>query len=241
MNLITRGVGVLGLLGAAGMAQAGVTATVTATNDYDFRGFSQSAKDPALQGSVDYAHDSGFYAGAWASNVDFGDATPTLEEVNYEVDLYAGFTRTIESSGVTWDAGIVGYTYPDESSYNYIELYGSVAKDWFKGKLWYSPDFGGDITDGDTPAYYLDFNGTFPLPQNFSLLAHVGYSAGDYWDDINGDEVIDYSIGVGYSINKFNLALKYVDQENDAEITSDVFNSEGRVIFTVATTFPWAD
>jgi uncharacterized protein (TIGR02001 family) len=241
MNLITRGVGVLGLLGAAGIAQAGVTSTWTLTNDYDFRGFSQTAKDPAIQASLDYAHDSGFYLGAWASNVDFGPAGGGLEEVNYEVDLYAGYTSTIESSGVTWDVGAIQYAYPDESDFNYLELYGSVAKDWFKGKLWYSPDFGGDITDGDTEAWYLDFNGTFPLPQNFSVLAHVGYSTGDYWDDINGDDVIDYSIGVGYTYNKFNLALKYVGQDQDNEVTGDVFNSEERVVFTVATTFPWGE
>lgn len=237
MNLIKRGVGVLGLLSVAGMAHAGVTATVTGTNDYDFRGFSQSAKDPAIQGSVDYAHESGLYVGAWASNADFGDAAG----VDYEVDVYAGFTKTLEASGVTWDAGLITYNYPDESDFNYYEIYGSVAKDWFKGKIWYSPDFGGDSTPGDTEGWYLEGNGTFPLPQNFSFLVHVGFSTGDYWDDVFTDDVIDYSIGVGYTAGKFNLGLKYVDQETDVDVNDDVFNNEGRVIFTVATTFPWAD
>jgi len=236
MKLLKRGACVVGLLGLAGAAQAGVSSTWTITNDYDFRGNSQSATDPALQGSLDYAHDSGWYIGAWASNVDFH---ANGEPVDYEIDLYTGFTKTLES-GVTWDAGIVGYTY-DESDANYLEAYGSVAKDWFKGKLWYSPDFGGDTTSGDTEAWYLEGNGTFPLPAGFSLLAHVGYSTGGYWDDVAGDDLLDYSIGVGYSINKFNLALKWVDTDSDApEITSDEFNNEGRVILTIATTFPWA-
>src|SRR3954453_1779900 len=69
----------LGLLAAAGAANAGGSSTWTATNDYDFRGTTQSAKDPALQASLDYAHDSGWYAGAWASNVDFGTSDPDLE------------------------------------------------------------------------------------------------------------------------------------------------------------------
>jgi uncharacterized protein (TIGR02001 family) len=97
------------------------------------------------------------------------------------------------------------------------------------------------VTQGDTEAWYLDFNGTFPLPQNFTVLAHVGYSTGDYWDDINGDDVLDYSIGVGYTLNKFNLALKYVGQDQDNEVTGDVFNSEERVILSFATTFPWGE
>ena len=224
-----------GLALAASAAHAGVTSTWTATNDYDFRGNSQSAKDPALQASVDYAADSGWYIGAWASNVDFGSAV----DVDYELDVYTGFTGTTGEGGLTYDAGIVGYTYPDESDFNYLEIYGSLSKDWFKGKIWYSNDFGGKTTAGDTPAWYVEANATFPLPANFSVLLHAGYSTGDYWDDIAGDDALDYSAGVGYTLGNFNLALKYVDTESDYQVRDDVFSNEGRVIFTVATTFPW--
>ena len=55
------------------------------------------------------------------------------------------------------------------------------------------------------------------------------------------DDQIDYSVGVGYTIGKFNLALKYVDTDSDVVVTTDEFNNEGRVIFTVATTFPWSE
>jgi uncharacterized protein (TIGR02001 family) len=242
MKLIRGAALTTGLLLVAGAAQAGVTSTWTATNDYDFRGNSQTAKDPAIQASLDYAADSGWYVGAWASNVDFAidEAATGLSDPNYEVDLYTGFTKTLES-GLAYDVGIVGYFYPDESDFNYFEIYGSLAKDWFKAKLWYSPDFGGDTTLGDTEAWYLEANGTWALPANFSLLAHLGYSTGDYWDDIYTDDLIDYSIGVGYTAGKFNLALKYVDTDSDVTITSDAFNNEGRVIFTAATTFPWGE
>ena len=44
------------------------------TSDYVFRGITQTDFDPALQGGLDYAFgDSGWYVGAWASNVDFAD------------------------------------------------------------------------------------------------------------------------------------------------------------------------
>jgi uncharacterized protein (TIGR02001 family) len=221
----------LGLLTTAAAANAGVSSTWTLTNDYDFRGNTQSAKDPALQGSIDYAADNGWYVGAWASNVDFGGSEP-----DYEVDVYTGFTG---GEDLVYDVGIVYYAYPQEGDFDYIEIYGSLAKDWFKGKLWYSNDFGGDATPGDTAGWYAEANGTFPLPANFSILAHVGYSTGDFWDDIYGDDLLDYSIGVGYTAGKFNLALKYVDTDSDVQVTSDAFNNEGRVVFTVATTFPW--
>jgi uncharacterized protein (TIGR02001 family) len=225
----------IGLLGAATAANAGVTSTWTLTSDYDFRGITQTAQDPAVQGSVDYASDSGWYLGAWGSNVDFGDA-----DVDLEVDLYTGFTGTSEG-GLGYDVGLVYYAYPDESDFDYAEIYGSLSKDWFKGKVWYSPDFGGDTTAGDTEAFYVEGNGTFPLPNDFSVLAHVGYSFGDYWKD-SDSEYFDYSLGVGYTAGNFNLALKWVDG-SDLEVADgtpdDVFSSESRVIFSIATTFPW--
>jgi uncharacterized protein (TIGR02001 family) len=225
----------IGLLGAATAANAGVTSTWTLASDYDFRGITQTAQDPAVQGSVDYASDSGWYVGAWGSNVDFGTIDSDLE-----VDLYTGFTGTSEG-GLGYDVGLVYYTYHSSSDPNYFEVYGSLSKDWFKGKVWYSNDFGGDTSAGDTPAWYVEGNGTFPLPNNFSVLAHVGYSFGDYWKDIDS-EYYDYSLGVGYTAGKFNLALKWVDgsdYEDAVHTAGDVFSSDSRVIFTIATTFPW--
>jgi uncharacterized protein (TIGR02001 family) len=251
MKLIRGAALFTGLLAVAGATQAGVTSTWTVTNDYDFRGNSQSAKDPALQGSLDYAHESGWYIGAWGSNVDFGidESAGSLKDPSLEVDLYTGFTKTLES-GFTYDFGAVLYAYPDESDFNYAEIYGSIAKDWFKAKLWYSPKFGGTaaedlaVANGNSDsvsAWYAEVNGTFPLPANFSITAHLGYSTGDYWDNAFLDDQLDYSIGVGYTAGKFALGLKYVDTDSDVVIRSDAFNNEGRVIATVATTFPWGE
>jgi uncharacterized protein (TIGR02001 family) len=244
-----RILGALALLTAAGVANAQVSSTWTLTNDYDFRGISQSATDPALQGSVDFAAESGWYIGAWASNVDFGDDV----DVDYEVDLYTGFSGG-EEGGLGWDVGLVYYAYPDDSDLNYPEIFGALSYEWFEGKLWYSNDY---VNSGES-AMYAEANGSFPLPNNFSILAHVGYSFGDAWDllgDAVNEEVfaetgvnpgfdgeyMDYSIGVGYTVGNFELALKYVDTDSDIEITDDVSNNEGRVIFTVATTFPWGE
>ncbi len=51
---------------------------------------------------IDYAHESGFYVGAWSSNIDFGvPAGGPLEDPGLELDVYAGFTKTLEGSGLT--------------------------------------------------------------------------------------------------------------------------------------------
>jgi hypothetical protein len=54
---------------------------------------------------------------------------------------------------------------------------------------------------------------------------------------------MDYSIGVTYTLGHFDLGLKWVDNDLDSGdflyTEGDVFNSEGRAVFSVSTTFPW--
>ena len=98
---------VIGLLALSSVSQAQFSSTWTAVSDYDFRGFSQSAKDPALQGSADYAFgDSGFSVGAWASNVDFSPADGDIE-----LDVYANYVGKINDT-FSWTAGLTRYNYP---------------------------------------------------------------------------------------------------------------------------------
>ena len=46
---------VLALGAAAATAQAEVSSTITLASDYDFRGITQTARDPALQASLDWS------------------------------------------------------------------------------------------------------------------------------------------------------------------------------------------
>ena len=64
--------------------------------------FSLSEEDPAFQASIDYAHDNGFYASIWGSNIDYGsDYDGTIE-----IDLSAGLAGETEM-GIGWDVGAV--------------------------------------------------------------------------------------------------------------------------------------
>jgi len=53
------------------------SANVAIATDYTFRGISQNSGDPAVSGGIDWASDL-FYAGTWASTVDFNDDFGTL-------------------------------------------------------------------------------------------------------------------------------------------------------------------
>lgn len=230
---LTQGLAVFVLLATASAANAELTGTVTAVSDYNWRGITQTGQDPALQGSIDYSMENGFYVGAWASNVDFGDCC----DESAEVDLYAGFSG---GDAVTWDVGFLYYWYPGADDLDFPEVYAGLGYKWFEGKIWYSSDF----ANYSEQAWYLEGNAAYELPANFGLEAHIGYSTGDGIEEAYGqDNYFDWAVGVTYALGNFDLGLKYADGSDLETLDGtpdDISSSEGVVIFSVSTTFPWS-
>lgn len=237
---------VTGLLAISGVSQAQFSSTWTAVSDYDFRGYSQSGKDPALQGSADYAFgESGFSVGAWASNVDFSPFDGDIE-----LDLYANYIGTINDT-FSWTAGITYYMYPGSDSVTleieeeeielsplgeYAEAYVGFNAGAFSFKQWYSNDF----YESDSSAQYTEGNYTVSVNDAFSLAFHAGYSWGDYWDN---SEIFDYAVQGNFVAGNFTIFGKFTgtDASGDSKVTDDVGNNEPRFLVGVMTTFPWGD
>jgi len=222
-------------LAVSGTAAAGdLSFTVTATSDYDFRGVTQTANKPALQGSIDWAAENGLYVGAWASNVDFGNCC----DENVEVDYYAGFSGGQED-GLSFDVSALYYSYPGAKDLDYPEVSAGIGYGIFETKLSYSWDF---FALGES-AWYLEGNVNIPLPQDFGLTMHTGYNAGQAFDREPGySAYMDWSIGITKSIKKWDLELKWVDGSDWWELNhqpGDVLSSDARLIFSVSTTLPW--
>jgi uncharacterized protein (TIGR02001 family) len=221
-------------IGSASLAQAEISSTLTLASDYDFRGISQTARDPALQASLDWASESGFYLGAWVSNVDFGRGT----DADFEWDLLGGYRGSIGEDG-GFDIGYVQYSFePSGDKLQFGEAYAGLSYKAVSAKFWYADDF----SNSGESATYLEGNASIPLPNDFALALHAGYSDGDYWDPVYDGGYFDYSIGVTKSLGNFALALKWIDG-SDLKATDgtpgDVFTSEGKIHFSVATTLPW--
>jgi uncharacterized protein (TIGR02001 family) len=237
----------LAMLGLMTSAHAEITGTAAVTSDYVFRGVSLSEEDPAVQGSIDYTHDSGFYGSIWGSNIDYGSDY----DGDIEIDLIAGFAGET-GIGIGWDVGAVYYMYPDSNSTgsrdaikDYGEAYLGGSYQMFDAKVWYADDYG-DLGDD---AWYTEVNSSFELPAGLTLGLHLGYSFGDYWDQLaddagtNDGEIIDWSVGLGYTVNNFDLEVRYIDTETDSELEDDsgAFANDARVVFTVSTSFPWKE
>jgi uncharacterized protein (TIGR02001 family) len=219
------------LLAVAGAASADITVTPAVVWDYDFRGISQTGGDPALQVGVNYTHASGFYAGAWASNVNFGPGDPEVE-----LDVFTGFTGGDSAKSVGFDVGIIYYTYVSATDFNFPEIYGGLTHGPFNVKLSYSWDFGGTSEE----AYYIEGNGSFPLGDSgFTGLAHIGWSDGNYWKDFYGDGYFDWNVGVSYTFKHFTGTVKYIDGSDLPDGGSKIFKTDAKAWVGFQTTLPW--
>ncbi|MGF1644116.1 MAG: TorF family putative porin [Thiotrichales bacterium] len=92
----------IGTMGAP-TAYADISASFAASNMYFWRGLNISDPSPAVSGSLDYSHESGFYAGIWGSSEGWFDNSS-------EFDLYLGYGGEI--GGFSYDASYVAYFYP---------------------------------------------------------------------------------------------------------------------------------
>ena len=163
-----------------------VTANVTVTNDYRYRGITQSNYKPAIQGGFDYAHESGFYIGNWNSSISWvSDGNPGTSSP-IEMDFYGGFKKEFIGEGFASDFGVLQYYYPTtgfKSSYmlnpNSTELYaaqnftfgpitGFVKFSYALTTLFGTPNSQGSFYPDLTVNYDTGFWG-------ISANGHVGY------------------------------------------------------------------
>lgn len=213
------------LVGTASTATAqdvDIAFNVAATTDYVFRGVSQTNEDPAISGGIDLTAGS-FYAGAWASNVDFGDDT------DLEVDLYGGF-RT-EAGGYALDFGVVGYLYgnaPGGADYDYVEFKAAASRAIgpFTGgvALYVSPDFFG----ADDEATYLELNGAYATTAGWTLSGAVGQQ----WLDVS-DDYGTWNLGAAYALtDNLTFDVRYHDTDIDG-----LAIAEDRFVATIKAAF----
>ena len=210
-----------------GVAQAQeVSANVALTTDYRFRGVSLSDEAIAIQGGFDVAYDSGFYIGTWGSSIE------PVGNSELELDLYAGYGGTIGE--LSYDVGVLGYFYPGAEDVAYGEVYGSltgmIGAMETTGTIAYAPD---QDNLGDDDNLYLNLSGSTPIGDSgLSLALGIGYETGAFGDlDGDGDDKIDWTIGIGGAAYGVDWSLAYVDTSEDTD------GSDATAVFTIAKSF----
>lgn len=191
-----------------------VSMTATLASDYIWRGQSQTAGEAAIQGSLDVAHESGLYAGIWASNVD-GDAFPgNTSNASIEVDYYAGYGYGF-SDDVSVDLQLAKYTYPKANGWNGYEVIPSISAYGFTLGYKYG------VETGVHPTY--TFAGyEFALPYDIGLFATYGLTDAK----AGGEDYVDWSVGVGKTILGLDVSLTYSDTDISAADCTATYGDE---------------
>jgi uncharacterized protein (TIGR02001 family) len=214
-------VAALALTGAA-QASAEISGNVSIVSDYAFRGISQTAEKGAIQGGFDYAAESGFYAGTWMSNVEFGTESST------EMDLYFGYAGSMGDLG--YDVSYIYFDYEGDAEFDYQEYAVAFSYGDFSFGVNYSSEY---LGDGGPDFLYPYVGYSMALTEGLSLDLHYGYSdidAADFWGP-GEDSYTDYSATLGFSAGGVDFGLAFVGTDLDDGI---VAGSDDRLIFSIS-------
>lgn len=200
-----------------------ISANISILSDYAFRGFSQTDQRPAVQGGLDYEHESGFYLGLWGSNISWlSDAG--AERSSVELNVYGGYSTDLGPLGL--DVGLVHYYYPGRfgSSTDYEgrtpnTTEGYVGLSWQFLSFTYSHAFTNLFgLDNSKNSQHYELAASYEIMDGLTLDAHYGYSRVRGRDN---DNWADWRLGATKSWRGFDFGLHYVDSDVSGDRLAD--------------------
>ncbi|MES2370561.1 MAG: TorF family putative porin [Pseudomonadota bacterium] len=255
MRKLVHALVLTGLVGAPAFAMADepasphtLSANVSLTSNYVFRGISQTAGDPAIQGGFDYSHSSGFYLGTWGSNVSWLTGFQNYTSGSMELDLYGGYRNAI--GPVSYDVGAIRYMYPGSKNGGGLpgawtsEAYASVGWKWFTAKYsYYLSDSVFGVGPNANGSGYLDLSASLPV-------ADTGLILGAHWGTFNfkndsqyaavTPDYKDWKVSATYDLGKLakqtsgmTLGVAYTDTDAEKGFWTD---ANGKYLGKAATT-----
>jgi uncharacterized protein (TIGR02001 family) len=228
------------------------SASFAVTNDYVFRGFSQSAERPAVQGTFEVTYGL-LYANVFLSNVDFGETGAGRDIAPAELTFAAGIKPVL--GPFTFDLGAIYYTYPKAidpgAELNFVELKAGVSYAPWKGAtygstVYYSPEYTGET--GDVWTFESAFAQELPklgsvTPTFSALLGYqTGSSAAFSAIVADGDDNYYYwNAGVSFAFHeRFSIDVRYWGTSNSdgfCNALGRVLNCDDRISATAKVTF----
>lgn len=190
---------------AAGWTLSGDIGVVS---DYQYRGYSLSGGDLAVQGGLTLDAPHGFYFGVWGSEIEEVGIGADGDGALIEVDLSVG--RTFTAHGWDWDVALLHYGYPDGDDLDYFEVPISASRTAgaFTTTLGvqYAPS---QANLGDEDNLYLFVGGDY-APEHWpvSVNAQIGHEEGAF-----SDGKLDWQLGLARDIGPISLSVTYSDSD----------------------------
>lgn len=212
-----------GLLMASSVTHAAgdLTANAAVSNNYIWRGLTQTINEAAVSGGIDYVDESGFYIGTWASNVSYAAG----DVFSYEHDVYFGYGG--EAGAISYDVGYLYYNYDKEAEFDFAEIYGSIGFNGFTLGLNVLAHTeadegpGQDFGFGEAIYAYADYG--FEIKEGLELGLHVGYHDGDFNEAFNGvpDSYVDYNVSLSKGGFSFMISSTDTDDVGPDSLDND--------------------
>jgi uncharacterized protein (TIGR02001 family) len=203
-------------------AEGDVTLSGNATflTQYVDRGITNSAERPAAQAEFDLDYKEIYYAGIWASNVNFGSGSNGQDLASIEIDYYAGVTPTVGK----WTFDIAAYyvAYPGafdpDGEFNYVEIWTGVSRSFFNDRLeltiynYWSPEYFGETGNNDV----LELSSEWTCNKIWLFTPKLGGKLGRQWGDLSqaGYDYTYWSVALTLGFNKspaLELEIRYWD------------------------------
>jgi uncharacterized protein (TIGR02001 family) len=176
------------------------------TTDYNFRGISQSARKPAVQGSAEltYTVNPNFQL---YTNV-FGSSLKLPSQASMELDGSFGVRPSF--GGVSFDFGATYYGYPGELpgvKSEFWEFYGKASYKFFDkltlgAAIYHAPNW----LNLGTTGTYLSATAAYDLPRGFAVSGELArYNFG------NLPDYTYWNAGISYTYKVATLDLRYHD------------------------------
>jgi len=179
------------LLASLSINSAEFESNIAITNDYIWRGMTQSNEEPAISGGFDISSENGLYFGTWGSSIEFGGDTASME-----LDYYFGISNELEN-GLSYDLGYISFTYPGDDEADFEEIYLGLGYSYFGITFFSGQDDASDnielsvalgetglgLTFGD-----YDETGEYKTISYDLPISLLGISVGIAWSDFESED-----------------------------------------------------
>ena len=221
-------------------------------SEYEYRGISQTSEKPALQLNLDYSHASGFYLGAFITNIkwlkDYKDLGYVKDSSPVEIDLFGGYKFDVVKD-VTLDVGFLHYDYPGAKAIakypkpNTNEIYIGATYSFFNVKYSYSTGgtFGVPISKGSS---FIELNYSQEIIPKLTVMAQLAKQKykGSF-EGFNNDRELTYTVykvGGSYDLGDGWTAGGYYKDTDAKSVNYTVKGrdwSKGRLVAFVSKSF----
>jgi uncharacterized protein (TIGR02001 family) len=187
---------------------------------YAKRGFTLSAERPAVQIEFDLFYKKIYYAGIFASNVNFGLGPSGQDLASKELDYYVGVAPTVGKW--SFNIAVLYYSYPGafdpDGEFSFVETWTGVGRSLFDDKLkltlnnYWAPEYFAETGQNEI----LEFRAGWTFDKVWYFIPKLSGELAHQWGDLRQGG-FDYTywsaaLTLGFNANPpLELEIRYVD------------------------------